>query len=551
MLTRQKLLVAIAVLTPLVSASAGPLVYVVNDSQQFGTVDLVTGAFQQIGPNAAEMPPGYFGLVSGSNGSLLTLSHKGDIYRINPATGLVTIVGPSGMGDCTTPASPCGPNSANEMGALAGKIYATDFRNDLYSVNPLTGAATLIGPTGIPAIPFVPGAVNPDGTVNFYDEAIFGAQGNLYVTFDAFSFNPASSTVASIVVSPKLYEVDPETGHTAVVGLTDLAIGAVVGMNGAYYGFDNTTNQVKSLNLANGQTKFVSNFDRAAGAIQGAFGLSGCAYLLSNSGTGFKDTGSGSFNAPFCSINVDSNSVSAVTLTGSATVNIAALNVVGPASCAGLKTCGIVETGSGGFRTSLINTGITPFPDPLAAVQPPPPGVCKAAVKESGSAMLSLTPGTYCGGISVTGSGGVTFAPGIYILDGGGLSITGSGSVTGSGIMFYNTFDSTHAFKPIDITGSGSVTLSAPASGPYQGMLFFEDRNAPSGGMDSITGSSNLNLEGNLYFRNSTLDITGSGASTDVMIVANELVITGSGTFNDTGLSSASGPSGPLVSPIE
>jgi len=139
MLTRQKLAVAIALLTPLVSASAGPLVYVVNGSQQFGTVDLVTGAFQQIGPSAPAIPPGYFGLAPGPNGSLLTFSHNGDVNSINPATGLVTIVGPSGLGDCTTPASPCGPTSANDMGALAGEIYATDFRNDLYRINPLTG----------------------------------------------------------------------------------------------------------------------------------------------------------------------------------------------------------------------------------------------------------------------------------------------------------------------------------------------------------------------------------------------------------------------------
>jgi hypothetical protein len=43
-----------------------------------------------------------------------------------------------------------------------------------------------------------------------------------------------------------------------------------VGVNGTYYAFDDITNQIERLNLANGSTTFVSNFDPAAGLIQGA-----------------------------------------------------------------------------------------------------------------------------------------------------------------------------------------------------------------------------------------------------------------------------------------
>jgi hypothetical protein len=41
-------------------------------------------------------------------------------------------------------------------------------------------------------------------------------------------------------------------------------------VNGAYYAFNDLANQITSLNLANGNTRFVSNFDSAAGVIQGA-----------------------------------------------------------------------------------------------------------------------------------------------------------------------------------------------------------------------------------------------------------------------------------------
>jgi hypothetical protein len=261
------LMTSLAFVLATTAANAGALTYVVNISQQFGTVDLATGAFQQIGPNT---PEGNDGLVAGPNGSLLTLSFASNLYSINPATGATTLVGPTGLDDCTTPASSCGPASNLMLGGLDGNIYATDFQNSLYSVNPLSGAATLIGPTGIPAIPFIPGSLNPDGTLNFYDQAIFGAGGKLYATFDAWVFDPGSFSVVNIAVAPALYKIDPSIGLATLVGPTDLAIGAVAGVNGTYYAFNNLTSQVASLNLANGNTSFVSNYDPAAGPIFGA-----------------------------------------------------------------------------------------------------------------------------------------------------------------------------------------------------------------------------------------------------------------------------------------
>jgi hypothetical protein len=143
-------------------------------------------------------------------------------------------------------------------------------QNSLYDLNPVTGAATLIGPTGIPAIPFVPGSLNPDGTINFYDQAIFDAGGKLYITFDAFVLDLGSFSVVSTIVAPALYQIDPSTGLGTLVGPTDLGIGAVTDVSGTYYAFNDLTSQIGSLNLANGNTSFVSNFDPAAGVIQGA-----------------------------------------------------------------------------------------------------------------------------------------------------------------------------------------------------------------------------------------------------------------------------------------
>jgi hypothetical protein len=250
------------------AANASPLVYVVNGSQQFGTVDVASGAFQQIGPAAPEF--GNFGLAPAPNGSLVTFSYSSNLYSINPLNGVPTLVGATGLDNCATVSSLCGPTSATTLGGLAGKVYATDFANSLYGINPLTGAATLIGVTGIPGIPFVPGSLNPDGTINFYDQSIFGAGGKLYSTFDAFVFDFTSFSVVNTVVAPALYQIDTSTGLATLLGPTDLGIGAVVGVNGTYYAFNDLTSQIASLNIANGNTSFVGNFDPAAGVIQGA-----------------------------------------------------------------------------------------------------------------------------------------------------------------------------------------------------------------------------------------------------------------------------------------
>jgi hypothetical protein len=250
------------------AAYADTLVYIVNGSQQFGTINLATGAFQQIGPTQPEA--GSFGLAAAPNGSLVTFAYSSNLYSINPATGSPTLVGPTGLADCATPTSPCGPTSSATLGNFAGKIYATDFQNNLYNVNSVTGAATLIGATGIPAIPFVAGSFNDDGTINFYDEAIFGSAGKLYETFDAFTFDLNSFTVVNTIVAPALYQIDPSSGLGTLIGTTDLGIGAVAGVDGTYYAFNDMTGQIEGLNLANGSTSFISNFDPAAGVIQGA-----------------------------------------------------------------------------------------------------------------------------------------------------------------------------------------------------------------------------------------------------------------------------------------
>ena len=266
MYQKAKLSLAVILWTGL--ASASPIVYVFNGSNQFGKIDVATGAFIQIGPIA---PDGTEGLAPGPNGSLLTLAFSGNLDSINPGTGVLTVIGATGLDDCSTPTSPCGPTSGSTLGNLGSALYAVDFANNLYNINPATAKATLIGSTGIPALPFIPLSNNPDGTFNAYDETLFSASGKLYATFDAFTVDPANNFALGLVIAPELYQINPLTGHALAIAPTAVGIGGVATVNGTAYAFDDATGEILTLNLTNGLTTFAGNFDPDAGIIDTAF----------------------------------------------------------------------------------------------------------------------------------------------------------------------------------------------------------------------------------------------------------------------------------------
>ena len=248
------------------SASHSGLVYVITGSPQFGAVELHSGTFLPIGP---ALPPDVGGgLVQGPDKSLLTLAFSGNLVAIDPVTGKTSTVGSTGLGDCTTPSSPCGPNSANGIGRFDEDYYLTDFANNLYSVDPESGAAKLIGLTGIPALPFSPLSVNPDGSQNVFNETLFSARGKLYANFAAAVLHPGGPP--TVVIPPAIWEINPKTGHAKWIAPTELGLTSIVNVKETIYAFSVRTGQVVILDVSTGQTSAVSELDPAAGLIGGA-----------------------------------------------------------------------------------------------------------------------------------------------------------------------------------------------------------------------------------------------------------------------------------------
>jgi len=254
-----------AVLAFLVSpASAQPNVYVVNGNSQFGLVNLASGSFRPIG---GPTPEPQANLVWGPNGLLYTLGTvTGDLETINPKTGVTAVVGSTGL-----PSFPTGISTAFDLAGVNGKLYLTDFSNNLYSINASTGAATMIGPTGMPPDRHVPFTINPDGTMNLCDEVLNGVGGKLYATFDSFTLDLVSGNVVSVVVPPNLWQINPSSGVATLIGPTSFGLDGGFELNGHFYAFlTGNASQLMSVDLTNGNTVPLTNIDPAAGLIFGA-----------------------------------------------------------------------------------------------------------------------------------------------------------------------------------------------------------------------------------------------------------------------------------------
>ncbi len=259
--------IAIGTMVFAFSAAAADLNVYVTNGFQFGTVALSTGAYSPIGSGT---PEGITSLVSGPNGSLLTVAFNGNLESINPNVGSSTVIGATGLSDCSTPSSACGPTSPNTIGSLGRDIYATDFQNTLYTVNAATGATKAIGLTGIHAVPFVPLTSPGAGLLNIYDETLFASGGVLYATMDAGILSLTDGSVQT-VVDPMLYKIDPTTGLATPIGSTMFGIGAAVDINGTVYAFDDHDGKIGTLNLSNGGLTTLASFDtNVTGIITGA-----------------------------------------------------------------------------------------------------------------------------------------------------------------------------------------------------------------------------------------------------------------------------------------
>jgi uncharacterized membrane protein len=201
-----------------------------------------------------------------------------------------------------------------------------------------------------------------------------------------------------------------------------------------------------------------------------------------------------------------------------------------------------------GTLQGAVKSGQPPTADPLASLRPPaPPPQVYTGARYSGG-QVTLQPGTYRGGISVSGQAVVTLQPGIYYLQGGGLSVSGHARVTGDSVLIYNA--PAGPGDGIHIDGQASVSLTAASGGPYAGIAIFQDRT--SGAAITIASdTASLSLSGSLYAAGAPLTVSGHGSLSVggmqglPLVIAADLTVTGGANVTLT----AAGGDGPLAQP--
>ncbi|MGO9435463.1 MAG: TadE/TadG family type IV pilus assembly protein [Terracidiphilus sp.] len=233
------------------------------------------------------------------------------------------------------------------------------------------------------------------------------------------------------------------------------------------------------------------NIPVGARAVAGHGTTENCMYLLGATGADFDNTGAATIDLTNCGLVDDSSSGNALSNTGALTMSASSIGIVGGSSNSGAETL-----------TPTPTTGITPSGDPLNRTPPSTAG-CGAALSYPTAVTTTVTQGCY-DGLSVTAAANLTFSPGLYVIN-GPIVLTGAATLKGTGVTFYFNGATT-------LNGSAVLQFSAPTTGTWNGIVFYED--PADANTFALTGATTSNLQGIIYLPNATLDLTGATSMT-------------------------------------
>jgi hypothetical protein len=213
-------------------AAADSVVYVTGLGNEFGTLDLATGAFNQIA--ILNLPAGDLMYGMGfSGGNLYGVDSEPDanLWQINPGNGALTNLGAIGQSatDATTDSS--------------GKFYvlSQDVNAVYYTLNPPSPTPTVMGMTNISSTGMM--AVNSNGTQLF------------------------TTTLNTMTGTYNLVSLNPANGAATVLGDTGFTPDAGLFVGGTLYGFDTSMNAIITLNTTTGTGTMVATYNLPNGDI--------------------------------------------------------------------------------------------------------------------------------------------------------------------------------------------------------------------------------------------------------------------------------------------
>ena len=265
----------------------------------------------------------------------------------------------------------------------------------------------------------------------------------------------------------------------------------------------------------------------------------------------------------YCVISLETQPVTGIDATGSTNVNLGCGMITNSPSMTAAVATGSANVGAspiaavGGIPASdnwATGTVLQPFTvqqaDPFGNVPLPTPSGCTGfpnnspnnTYNSSNTPGLAITGGVKCFSGDVDIKGRVTLDTGTYILDGGSLSMTNSNaSLTCANCTIILMNSSGGTVGGVNING-GKLDITSPntgctigAAGCYDGMSFYQSRNAASDNSILINGNASSRVEGALYFPKADLTFNGTaGMTTNCMqIVAKDVTFTGNSAITN------------------
>ena len=261
-------------------------------------------------------------------------------------------------------------------------------------------------------------------------------------------------------------------------------------------------------------------------------------------------------NGNYCVIALEPTTAVGITMSGSSTVNMGcgmatnsrSSNAVSAGGSSSITATPIAAVGtvvpSGNYNgQTVFKSHQIPQADPFASL--PNPDIsgkpCNTQVNISPHGSQTLSPGAY-GTLclkSVDVKGTLTLNAGVYYVDGGTFSVGSLGKVVGTGVTIILT-SKTAATNPssiatVDMNANADISLSAPQTGTYAGVIFYQDRRALDNTTNKVNGNSTSFYQGALYFPKQEVRFNGTaGMSTDcVQIVGRRVVFLGNSSIQN------------------
>jgi len=392
--------------------------------------------------------------------------------------------------------------------------------------------------------------------------AILGLAGDMgYLRYEKRQLQTAADAAAMAGAAELLY------GDVSSAAQADAATnGFTNGLNGATVTVNNPplsgqhigdSSYVETIVAKTAPTYFakafgVQNVTMSARAVAHLAGGNNCIFALDPSASGALSVDTFASITSQCGIVVESASSSAVSC-----------GVLGSITASSIGVVGGVQSFFCGINPNPVTGIATPNPnDPLAYLAKPSVGSCTFSSQKIYTSTTSptsnpstLNPGVYCGGISIQPGANVVFNPGVYILKsssgsnptGGltidiGTNITTNTSLSPYGVMFYNYGPvGAITFNFTSFASNDQVSLTAPTTGTYQGMLFFQDPGDSTAAQIIGSSSYNTTLQGSYYFPKASVVFAFDGTVKYDILVADQIrfayLTFGVGQFTSSGFS--------------